>query len=111
VVRDHKATSQTALLIALNPIIRGWATYYRTVVANEIFASCDYRLMSTLQYWAGRRHGHKSRRWVCVPQVLAPRRYWPTGVLNTSRFAPGAPRGYTYPTPRESARHRQPVQR
>ncbi|MBV9544753.1 MAG: hypothetical protein JOY61_10275, partial [Chloroflexi bacterium] len=47
-----------------NPIIRGWAAYYRTVVAKKVFASCDYHLMSTLQHWAGRRHRHKSRRWV-----------------------------------------------
>jgi RNA-directed DNA polymerase len=64
VVRSHKAASQMALLTALNPVIRGWAAYYRTVVAKEVFASCDYHLMSTLQHWAGRRHGHKSRRWV-----------------------------------------------
>jgi len=64
VVRDHKAASQTALLIALNPVIRGWAAYYRTVVSKEVFASCDYRLMSTLKHWMGRRHGHKGAQWV-----------------------------------------------
>jgi RNA-directed DNA polymerase len=64
VVRDHKATSQAALLIALNPVIRGWAAYYRAVVSKEVFASCDYHLMSTLKHWMGRRHGHKSARWV-----------------------------------------------
>jgi RNA-directed DNA polymerase len=52
------------LLIALNPIIRGWAAYYRAVVAKEVFASCDYHLMSTLRHWAGRRHNHKSWKWV-----------------------------------------------
>jgi RNA-directed DNA polymerase len=64
VVRGHKAASQMALLTALNPMIRGWAAYYRTVVAKAIFASCDYHLMSTLQHWAGRRHGQKSWKWV-----------------------------------------------
>ena len=62
--RGHKAGSQTALLIALNPVIRGWAAYYRTVVSKEVFASCDYHLMSTLKHWMGRRHGHKGARWV-----------------------------------------------
>src|SRR5579859_828519 len=64
VVRDHKAALQTALLIGLNPVIRGWAAYYRTVVSKEVFASCDYHLMSTLKHWMGRRHGHKGARWV-----------------------------------------------
>src|SRR5207302_8510530 len=48
----------------LNPGIRGWAAYYRTVVSKEVFASCDYHLMSTLEHWMGRRHGQKGARWV-----------------------------------------------
>jgi RNA-directed DNA polymerase len=80
VVRGHKAASHTALLITLNPIIRGWATYYRTVVAKEIFASCDYHLMSTPQHWAGRRHGPKSRRWVF-------HKYWRRGASGRLEFS------------------------
>ncbi len=64
VIRAHKATSQLTLLVALNPVIRGWTLYYRSVVAKRIFASCDYRLMASLVHWAGRRHGHKSAGWV-----------------------------------------------
>jgi RNA-directed DNA polymerase len=85
VVRGHKAASQTALLTALNPVIRGWAAYYRTVVAKEIFASCDYHLMSTLQHWAGRRHGHKSRRWVS-------HKYWRRSPSGRLEFATPAGR-------------------
>jgi RNA-directed DNA polymerase len=69
VVRAHKAAPQKALLVKLNPVIRGWAMYYRSVVSKRIFASCDYRLMATLMHWAGRRHGHKSPGWVF-------RKYW-----------------------------------
>jgi hypothetical protein len=43
--------------------------YYRTVVAKKVFASCDYRLFSTLLHWAGRRHPKKRR--VGVREVLA----------------------------------------
>jgi RNA-directed DNA polymerase len=56
IIRAHKAAPHEALLVALNPVIRGWAMYYRTVVAKEIFASCDHHLASTLRHWAGRRH-------------------------------------------------------
>jgi len=80
VVRGHKAASQQALLIALNPVIRGWAAYYRTVVAKRIFASCDYRLMSTLTHWAGRRHGHKGLRWVI-------QKYWRRGATGRLEFS------------------------
>lgn len=64
IIRAHKAAPQKALLVALNPVIRGWSMYYRSVASKRIFASCDYHLMATLKHWAGRRHGHKSPRWV-----------------------------------------------
>jgi RNA-directed DNA polymerase len=64
VVRAHKAAPLKALLVALNPVIRGWSMYYRSVASKRIFASCDYRLIATLKHWAGRRHGHKSPGWV-----------------------------------------------
>lgn len=37
----HGANAQ-AVIITLNPIIRGWAAYYRTVVSKEIFSSLDH---------------------------------------------------------------------
>jgi RNA-directed DNA polymerase len=64
IVRAHKAAPHEALLVALNPVIRGWSMYYRGVVSKKVFASCDYHLASTLRHWAGRRHHNKSMRWV-----------------------------------------------
>lgn len=75
IIRASKAAPQEALIFALNRIIQGWARYYRTVVAKEVFSACDYRLMSTLKRWAGRRHGRKPIGWVFE-------KYWqrsPTG--------------------------------
>ncbi|MBV9356084.1 MAG: reverse transcriptase N-terminal domain-containing protein [Chloroflexi bacterium] len=80
VVRGHKAASQTALLIALNPIIRGWTAYYRTVVAKKVFASFHYHLMNTLRHWAGRRHGQKSWKWVF-------NKYWRRSATNRLEFS------------------------
>ena len=80
VVRAHKAAPQTALLVQLNPVIRGWTMYYRTVVAKRIFASCDYHLMATLKHWAGRRHNHKSMRWVFE-------KYWRRSATGRLEFA------------------------
>jgi len=62
-VRTHRAAPQTALIAALNPVITGWATYYRAVVAKRLFASCDYHLTGTLIRWADRRHPHKTWQW------------------------------------------------
>jgi RNA-directed DNA polymerase len=75
IVCDHKAVPQESLIKHLNPVVRGWANYYRTVVAKVIFAQCDHHLYSQLRSWAQRRHPKKPRRWVA-------QRYW--------RMQPGA---------------------
>ena len=64
IVRKRKTVPHEALISDLNPIIRGWSMYFRTVVSKKVFASCDYRLFSTLMHWAGRRHPKKTAGWV-----------------------------------------------
>jgi RNA-directed DNA polymerase len=78
--QSHKAASQKVLVTLLNPRIRGWARYYRTVVAKRTFALCDYHLMSTLRHWAGRRHSSKTLRWVY-------RKYWRRGPSGRVEFS------------------------
>jgi RNA-directed DNA polymerase len=80
IVRAHKAAPQQALIAALNPVIRGWARYYRTVVAKEVFATCDWHLMATLLHWAGHRHSRKRAGWVFA-------RYWHQGKAGRLEFA------------------------
>lgn len=54
----------TELLIQrLNPLIKGWATYYRGAVAKEIFADLDHYVWHRTWRWALRRHPRKSRSW------------------------------------------------
>jgi RNA-directed DNA polymerase len=65
-----------AVLYQLNPIIRGWAAYYRTVVSSRTFASLDHYAWKLTYRWARRRHPNKSRHWVVD-------RYF--GAFNTSR--------------------------
>ena len=60
IVRAHKAAPHMALIVQLNPVMRGWTMYDRAVVAQRIVAACDYHLMATRKHGAGRRHGHKS---------------------------------------------------
>jgi RNA-directed DNA polymerase len=63
-VRAHRATSQEELIDDLNPVIAGWANYYRTIVAAEIFSRCDLLLNGLLQGWGRHRHPNKRKRWV-----------------------------------------------
>ena len=52
------------ILRAVNPIVRGWAAYYRTVVSKEVFSSLDTYLWQLTYRWALRRHPKKSRGWI-----------------------------------------------
>jgi len=69
VVDSHKAAPQAALISRLNPIIRGWCNYNRTVVSKEIFGELDNYLWEITEKWAKRRHPNKSKGWVH-------RKYW-----------------------------------
>ncbi|MBC6480394.1 MAG: HNH endonuclease [Hormoscilla sp. GM7CHS1pb] len=64
VVDRHKAAPQAALISRLNPIIRGWCNYNRTVVSKEIFGELDKYLWEITWKWAKRRHPNKNDRWV-----------------------------------------------
>jgi len=68
-IRKLRSASQEQLIGTLNPIIRGWANYYRTVVATKTFSLCDHLTYQQLRRWAYRRHPTKGRQWVV-------RKYW-----------------------------------
>ncbi|OZH51318.1 DNA polymerase, partial [Hydrocoleum sp. CS-953] len=61
---QNKNAPTKALIARLNPMIRGWANYYSTVVSKEIFKEMDNRLWKRLWRWANRRHPNKSKTWV-----------------------------------------------
>ncbi|WP_293139672.1 group II intron reverse transcriptase/maturase [Okeania sp. SIO3I5] len=61
---SHKNAPANAIIAKLNPIIRGWANYYSTVVSKEVFIKIDHLLYKRLWRWASRRHPNKSSQWV-----------------------------------------------
>ncbi|MEH2412527.1 group II intron reverse transcriptase [Nostoc sp.] len=69
VIEAHKAAPQAALISHLNPIIRGWANYYATVVSKVAYSDIDDLTYQKLSAWAKRRHPKKSGEWVS-------KRYW-----------------------------------
>ena len=69
VIETHKAAPQAALISRLNPIIRGWANYYATVVSKVTYSEIDKLMYQKLRAWAKRRHPTKSGRWVS-------KKYW-----------------------------------
>jgi RNA-directed DNA polymerase len=43
-MRSLRGANAAAVLIRLNPIIRGWAAYYRGVVSSQAFAGLDHHM-------------------------------------------------------------------
>jgi RNA-directed DNA polymerase len=55
--------TQEALLRQLNPLLRGWASYYRNGAAKRTFDKLDYYVSRKLWRWITRRHPNKSQAW------------------------------------------------
>jgi RNA-directed DNA polymerase len=53
-----------AIIAKLNPIIRGWAAYYRSVVSSKVFAALDHYLWWLIYRWARHTHPNKSKKWI-----------------------------------------------
>jgi len=62
-IQSAMGLSAEALLLKLNPIIRGWANYYRHGVSKRTFGRLDYHVFWRLVRWAKRRHPNKSAGW------------------------------------------------
>jgi RNA-directed DNA polymerase len=68
-VKALRTHSQVEVIKVLNPIIRGWAAYYRSVIASEVFQKCDETLFEQLLRWSFVRHHGKGRDY-------AIKKYW-----------------------------------
>jgi RNA-directed DNA polymerase len=55
--------NQETLIRKLNPLLRGWANYYRNAVAKRTFTDVDDYVFQQLWNWAKRRHPTKSAFW------------------------------------------------
>ncbi len=71
VIKSNKTAPQSALITRLNPIIRGWANYYKSVVSKDTFSKLDNMVYLRIVRWANRRHPNKFKHWVAS-------KYWKT---------------------------------
>lgn len=55
-----------AVIGRLNPILRGWAAYYRIGVAKDVFTEIDSYLWWLTFKWAVHGHRNKPRKWVAA---------------------------------------------
>ena len=63
-IRSHRGESQATLIKNLNPVVRGWANYFRHVSSRKVFERIDHQTFVKLWRWAMYRHPHKTRFWI-----------------------------------------------
>src|SRR5438067_5946385 len=63
-LRSLRGSNAQAVIKRLNPIIRGWANYYRTQVSSEAFNALDAYLWRLTWKWANYSHPNKPKPWI-----------------------------------------------
>ena len=69
VFKEIRGHNQLAVIFKLQPIIRGWGNYHKSVVSKEIYNELDNYIFSKLKKWGKREHSKKS--WEKIKQ-----KYW-----------------------------------
>jgi RNA-directed DNA polymerase len=59
-----RGANAEAVIARLNPIIKGWAAYYRIGVSKRAFVSLDDHLWRLTYKWARHSHPNRPKRWV-----------------------------------------------
>jgi RNA-directed DNA polymerase len=63
-LRRLRGSNARAVIARLNPIIRGWAAYYRGVVSSKQYNALDDYLWWLTYRWARHSHPNKPKKWI-----------------------------------------------
>lgn len=63
-IKRSRGGTQHELIMRLNPILNGWANYYKYSAASTAFRKADHQIFKKLWQWALRRHGNKCKGWI-----------------------------------------------
>ena len=63
-VRALRGANADTVIAKLNPIITGWAAYYRIGASKRAFGALDAHVWRLVYKWATFSHANKSKRWV-----------------------------------------------
>lgn len=63
-IKAMNGCEQELIIKRLNPILRGFANYYKGVVSKETFSYISSKVWRYLWQWAKRRHPRKNTKWV-----------------------------------------------
>ncbi len=62
-LKSHPTVKAEVVIDHLNPILRGWAQYYRYAVSSKTFSYVQSCLWGMLWRWCKRRHANKNSAW------------------------------------------------
>ena len=62
-IQSARSLTQEQLLRQLNPLLRGWANYFRNGAATRTFEKLDWHVHRVLWRWIHHRHPNKSYTW------------------------------------------------
>ena len=65
-MRTMRGSNALAVIVTLNPAIRGWTAYHRSQVSSGAFASLGSYMWKLTWKWARHSHPNKGRRWVAA---------------------------------------------
>lgn len=110
-LRTLRGANAAAVLHTINPIVHGWAAYYRGVVSKSTFSALDNYLWQLLYKWACFRHPGKPKRWIAQRYFgqFHPTRQdkWVFGDRETGSTSTSSPGRRSFGTPWSRApRHR-----
>jgi RNA-directed DNA polymerase len=63
-VKALRGANADMVIAKLNPIITGWAAYYRIGASKRAFGALDAHVWRLVYKWASFSHSNKSKRWV-----------------------------------------------
>lgn len=63
-MRNLRGSNVVAVIAKLNPIIRGWAAYYRGAVSSRVFSDLDSHVWRLTYKWAKHSHPNKPKKWI-----------------------------------------------
>jgi RNA-directed DNA polymerase len=65
-MRTMRGSNALAVIVTLNPVIRGWTAYHRSQVSSEAFTSLAAYMWTLTWKWARHSHPNKGQRWVAA---------------------------------------------
>jgi RNA-directed DNA polymerase len=75
-LKTHPTVKPAAVISHLNPILRGWANYYKHSASKRVFSYVDDQVWKALWHWSLRRHPNKGKQWVAQKYFLRESTGW-----------------------------------